>query len=100
VSTALTHSLLGGVPLVVLLVLIALIYGVGKNRKGPHPATYKLTEKWTHEPILWASEEPIDHGHGAVTGHSVMADSAEHATGHESHGSHGVRIGGGASGKW
>jgi hypothetical protein len=40
VSTALTHSLLGGVPLVVLLVLIALIWGVGKNRKGPHPATY------------------------------------------------------------
>lgn len=79
-STALTHSLLGGVPLVVLLVLIALIYGVGKYRKGPHPATYKLTEEWTHEPILWASDEPADHGHGG-------------------HGSH-VTVGGGASGKW
>jgi hypothetical protein len=100
VSTALTHSLLGGVPLAITLVLIALIWGVGKNRKGPHPATYKLSEPWTHEPILWASEEPVDHGHGPATGHSVMADSAEHATGHEGHGSHPVTIGGGASGKW
>jgi hypothetical protein len=77
VSTALTHSLLGGVPLVILLVLIALIYGVGKNRKGPHPATYKLSEEWTHEPILWAADEPADHGHSS------------HLT-----------VGGGASGKW
>jgi hypothetical protein len=79
VSTALTHSLLGGVPLAITLVLIALIWGVGKNRKGPHPATYMLSEPWTHEPILWASDEPADHGHG--------------------HGSH-VTVGGGASGKW
>jgi hypothetical protein len=84
VSTALTHSLLGGVPLAVTLVLIALIWGVGKNRKGPHPATYTLTEEWTHEPILWASDEPADHSHGA---------------GHGGHGSH-VTVGGGASGKW
>jgi hypothetical protein len=82
VSTALTHSLLGGVPLLVLLVLIGLIWGIGKNRKGPHPETYKLTDSWTHEPILWASDEPADHSHG--TGH----------------GGHGVTIGGGASGKW
>jgi hypothetical protein len=80
VSTALTHSLLGGVPLAVTLVLIALIWGVGKNRKGPHAATYKLSDEWTHEPILWASDEPADHGHGG-------------------HGSH-VTVGGGASGKW
>jgi hypothetical protein len=79
VSTALTHSLLGGVPLAILLVLIALIWGAGKNRKGPHPATYKLSEPWTHEPILWASEGPADHGHG---GHGSLS------------------IGGGASGKW
>jgi len=72
---------LGGVPLLLLLVLIALIWGVGKNRKGPHPATYKMSDaEWTHEPILWASDEPADHGHGG-------------------HGSH-VTIGGGASGKW
>ena len=76
-SIALTHALLGGVPLAITLVLIALIWGVGKNRKGPHPATYKLTETWTHAPILWASDEPADHGHGS------------HFT-----------VGGGASGKW
>ena len=61
-STALTHSLLVGVPLWVTLVLVALICSA--SRKGPHPATYKLSEQWTHEPILWASDEPADHGHG------------------------------------
>lgn len=70
------HSLLGGVPLLLLLVLIALIW----SRKGPHPATYKLSEEWTHAPILWAADEPADHGHGG-------------------HGSH-LTVGGGASGKW
>jgi hypothetical protein len=74
VSTALTHSLIGGVPLLLALVLVALIWR-GKN---PHPATYRLTESWTHAPILWASEEPADHGHG----------------------SHPFTVGGGASGKW
>jgi hypothetical protein len=64
----------------VTLVLIWLIWGVGKNRKGPHPATYQMSDKWTHAPILWASEEPADHGH-------------------DGHGSH-VTVGGGASGKW
>jgi hypothetical protein len=82
VSTALTHSLLGGVPLAITLVLILLIWVVGKNRKGPHPETYRLSERWTHDPILWASDEPADHG-----------DSA-------GHGSHPLTIGGGASGKW
>ncbi|MDG5485428.1 aa3-type cytochrome oxidase subunit CtaJ [Mycolicibacterium gadium] len=81
-STALTHSLLGGVPLAVLLVLMFLIYVVGPKRKGPHPATYKMSDKWTHDPILWAADEPADHGHGA------------------GHGSHPVTVGGGASGKW
>lgn len=70
------HSLLGGVPLLLLLVLIALIW----SRKGPHPASYKLSEEWTHAPILWAADEPADHGHGG-------------------HGSH-LTVGGGASGKW
>jgi hypothetical protein len=67
---------MGGVPLLVLLVLIALIW----SRKGPHPATYELSEEWTHAPILWAADEPADHGHGG-------------------HGSH-LTVGGGASGKW
>ena len=72
-STALTHSLLGGVPLLLALVLAAVIF----RRKGPHPATYTLSDEWTHEPVLWASDEPADHGHGS------------HLT-----------VGGGASGKW
>jgi hypothetical protein len=76
VSTALTHSLLLLVPLGLTAILAVLTF----RHKGPHPATYKLSDKWTHEPILWASDEPADHGHGA-------------------HGSH-VTIGGGASGKW
>ena len=75
-SIALTHSLLGGVPLVVFLLLAVWTLG----RKGPHPATYNLSEKWTHDPILWASDEPADHGHGG-------------------HGAH-VNVGGSASGKW
>ncbi|WP_006241271.1 hypothetical protein [Mycolicibacterium tusciae] len=78
-STALTHSLLGGVPLAVLLVLVVLIYVVGPKRKDPHPETYKMSDQWTHEPILWAADEPADHGHG---------------------GHHPVTVGGGASGKW
>jgi hypothetical protein len=77
VSTALTHSLLIGVPLLITFVLVALIWGVGKNRKGPHPANYKMSEPWTHEPILWAADEPASHGHA-----------------------HPLTIGGGASGKW
>jgi hypothetical protein len=78
VSIALAHSLLGGVPLLILLVLIALIWGVGKNRKGPHPVTYKMSDsEWTHEPILWSADEPESHGH-----------------------EHPLTIGGGASGKW
>jgi hypothetical protein len=76
VSTALTHSLIGGVPLALAAVLAALIW----RGKDPHPATYKMSDEWTHEPILWASDEPADHGQGG-------------------HGSH-VTVGGGASGKW
>ncbi len=75
-SIALTHSLLGGVPLLVFLLLAA----VTLTKKNPHPATYDLSEKWTHEPILWASDEPADHGHGG-------------------HGDH-LNVGGSASGKW
>jgi hypothetical protein len=81
VSTALTHSLLGGVPLAVLLVLVVLIYVVGPKRKNPHPDTYTMSDKWTHDSILWAADEPAGHGHGG-------------------HGSHPVTVGGGASGKW
>jgi hypothetical protein len=78
VSIALTHSLLGGVPLLVLLVLIALIY----RKKGPHPASYELSEPWTYGPILWAATDEVvgSGGHG--------------------HGTPEFAVGGGASGKW
>ena len=75
-SIALTHSLLGGVPLLVLLVLSVLIF----RHKGPHAESYELSEEWTHAPILWAADEPADHGH-------------------EGRGLH-LSVGGGASGKW
>jgi hypothetical protein len=75
-EVAVAHSLMGGVPLLVFLVLAAIFL----LRKSPHPETYKLSEEWTHEPILWAADEPADHGHG----------------GHDAH----VTVGGGASGKW
>jgi hypothetical protein len=67
---------MGGIPIVILLVLMALTL----RRKGPHPETYQMSEEWTHAPILWAADEPADHGHGG-------------------HGTH-VTVGGGASGKW
>lgn len=71
------HLLLLGPALLLTAGLAALIW----RGKGPHPATYELSEKWTHEPILWASEEPADHGHGG-------------------HGAQAFTVGGGASGKW
>ena len=37
-----------------------------RTGKGPHPATYKLSDEWTHDPILWASDEPADHGHSGA----------------------------------
>lgn len=76
-STALTHSLIGGVPLLVAAVLALLIL----PRKGPHPAEYTLPDSWTYGPILWAA-----------TGEKV-------GDGHH-HDSTGFTVGGGASGGW
>lgn len=76
-SIAEAHLLFVGIPLLVTAVLSALIW----SHKGPHPETYEMSEPWTYPPILWASEEPVDHGHGG-------------------HGSHPLTVGGGASGKW
>jgi hypothetical protein len=77
-ETTVTVLLLIGVPLLVAALLAALTL----RKPGPHPAPYKLSEPWTHEPILWAAtDEKIGaHGHG--------------------HGSHEFTVGGGASGKW
>lgn len=74
------HLLFIGVPLLLVAVLAGLIWS-GKSGKSPHPASYKMSEKWTHEPILWAAvDEKIGDLHG--------------------HGSKVLTIGGGASGKW
>jgi hypothetical protein len=71
------HSLFLGIPLLLVILLVALIW----SHKGPHPATYKLSEPWTHPPILWAAtDEVVGHGHG--------------------HGAPELSGGGGASGKW
>jgi hypothetical protein len=71
------HLLFVGIPLLLVLVLVALIW----SHKGPHPATYKMSEEWTHAPILWAAVNEVigdPHGH----------DSGD------------FTVGGGASGKW
>ncbi|BBZ32695.1 aa3-type cytochrome oxidase subunit CtaJ [Mycolicibacterium confluentis] len=76
-STALTHSLLGGVPLLLAAILALLTL----PRKGPHPASYNLPDEWTYGPILWAAtDEKIGDAHG--------------------HGADELTVGGGASGKW
>jgi hypothetical protein len=75
------HLYLVGIPLLLVIVLVALIW----SHKGPHPATYKMSEPWTHAPILWAAtDEVLGNGHGAHSGHGASEFS----------------VGGGASGKW
>ena len=75
------HLYFLGIPLLLVIVLVALIW----SRKGPHPATYKMSEPWTHDPILWAAtDEVFGNGHGAHSGHGTSEFS----------------VGGGASGKW
>lgn len=73
------HLYLVGIPVLLVIVLAALIW----SRKGPHPATYKLSEPWTHAPILWAATEEVVDGPG----------------GHGHHTSE-FAVGGGASGTW
>jgi hypothetical protein len=72
------HLYFIGIPLLLVIVLAVLIW----SHKGPHPATYKLSEKWTHPPILWAAtDENVGGAHGG-------------------HGTSEFSVGGGASGKW
>jgi len=71
------HLFFVGIPLL----LTALLAGAIWRGKGPHAATYKLSEPWTHAPILWAAtDEVVGQGHG--------------------HGASEFSVGGGASGKW
>jgi hypothetical protein len=70
------HLYFVGIPLLLWLVLVALIY----SRKGVHPATYQMTQPWTHPPILWAATDEPTVAHGDDTGE--------------------FSVGGGASGRW
>ncbi|QUR69864.1 hypothetical protein [Mycobacterium spongiae] len=75
------HLFFVGIPLLLVVVLAVPIW----SRKGPHPATYTLSEQWTHPPILWAAtDEVVGDSHGGHGGH----DAAE------------FTVGGGASGTW
>jgi hypothetical protein len=73
------HLYFVGIPLLLVILLVALIW----SRKGPHPATYQMSEPWTHAPILWAATDEV-FGHGAHSGHGTSE----------------VSVGGGASGNW
>jgi hypothetical protein len=79
VNAAVVHLLFVGIPLALVAVLAVLIF----PGKGRHPATYKLSEPWTHAPILWAAVD------------EVVPDGGQHG-----HGAAEVSVGGGASGKW
>lgn len=74
------HLYFIGIPLLLVVVLSVPIW----SHKGPHPATYKLPEKWTHPPILWAATDEDVGTHGGHGGH----DTSEFS------------VGGGASGTW
>jgi hypothetical protein len=65
-------------PVLLVIALIALIY----KRSVKSRPTYRLSEPFTHEPILWAAtDEAIpDASHG--------------------HGGSALTVGGGASGRW
>lgn len=73
------HLFFVGIPVLVVGLLAALIL----PRKGPHPATYQMSEPWaaSHPPILWAAVDEVIGGHGG-------------------HGESSFSVGGGASGKW
>ena len=74
------HALLFGLPVLVVVVLIALVY----RKAGNRPAPYRLPQPWTHGPILWSAiAEPIPVNHHGADGHGV--DDV---------------FGGGASGRW
>lgn len=73
-----------GVPLL----LVGLLLLVYMTRKGPHPETWKMSEKWTHPPILWAAtDEDVGGAHGGHGGHVAVKGSE-------------FTVGGGASGTW
>jgi hypothetical protein len=80
VSVLEIHLFFIGIPLLLVAGLATLIW----SHKGPHPSTYKLSEPWTHPPILWAAtDEAVGNAHG-----------------HGGHDASEFSVGGGASGTW
>ena len=70
-----SNALLHGLPVLLVIALVALIYSRGRKNRP----TYKLSQPFTHEPILWAAtDEAIPGGHRRA----------------------GLSVGGGASGHW
>lgn len=71
-----SNALLHGLPVLIVIALIVLIY----RRGGKGIAPYQLSQPWTNEPILWAAvDEPIPANHDDGTAPTY---------------------GGGASGRW
>jgi hypothetical protein len=77
VPTALVH----GLPVLLAVALIALIYRLSGTRR----AIYRLPEPWTHGPVLWAATDEVIPA--ARHGHHGQADRE-------------FTVGGGASGHW
>jgi len=77
VPTALVH----GLPVLLAVALIALIYRLS----GTSRPIYRLSQPWTHGPVLWsATDEAIPAGHHGQHGQSDRE----------------FTVGGGASGHW
>lgn len=89
-----SKALLHGLPVLIVIALIVLVY----RRSGNQRPVYRLSQPWTHEPILWSAiDEPIPAvrhaAHDSAGGHGSAA----------AHGSvvaHETVVGGGASGRW
>jgi hypothetical protein len=77
-----SNALLLGLPVLLVTALIALFYSRGRQSRP----SYRLSQPFTHEPILWAAvdESVPSSGHGHGHGHGEPA----------------LNIGGGASGHW
>lgn len=76
VSVLETLGIFIGIPVA----MFALLAARTLSRKGPRAATYQMSERWTHPPILWAATDEAIGGHGH--GHSEFS------------------VGGGTSGNW
>ena len=74
-----SKALLHGLPVLIVIALIVLVYRRGVNARP----VYRLPQPWTNDPILWSAvEEPVPGAHGGAHGHAELT------------------LGGGASGRW